>query len=254
MIRFAALGSGSSGNALVVEAGGTRVMIDCGFTVRETTARLQKLGLQPDELDAVLVTHEHGDHIGSCAAFARRYRLPVSMTPGTHLGTRDRAFPHLHEFHAGIPFAIGDLLIHPFTVPHDAREPVQFLLSDGAKRLALLTDAGHISTHMVDMMNKVDALLIECNHDPGMLERGPYPHALKRRVAGPYGHLANHQATQLLAAIDRYRLQHVIGMHLSEHNNHPDLARQSLADGLDCKPSEVSIADQLNGFNWREIR
>lgn len=229
-------------------------MVDCGFTVRETTLRLQRLGLQPGDLDAILITHEHGDHVGSGAAFARRYRLPVSMTPGTHLGLRDRAVPRLHEFHAGMAFAIGDLQIHPFTVPHDAREPVQFVLSDGATRLALLTDAGHISTHIVEMVNNVDALLIECNHDPEMLEQGPYPPALKRRVGGLYGHLANQQASQLLAAINRDRLQHVIGMHLSERNNHPELARQSLADGLGCDQSEVSIADQHAGFNWREVR
>lgn len=254
MIRFAALGSGSSGNALLVEAGNTRLLIDCGFTLQEATKRLRKLDLEPNDLDALLITHEHKDHIGACAAFARRHHVPVRMTPGTFLGARDRAFPHLHEFHAGAPFEIRDLEIRPFTVPHDAREPVQFVLSDGARSLALLTDAGHISTHIIDCLAHVDALLIECNHDPGMLAMGPYPPALKRRVGGRYGHLSNHQAETLLRAIDRSRLQHVIGMHLSQSNNHPELARKALADGLDCSPSEVSIADQCDGFGWRELR
>ncbi|MFO8153263.1 MBL fold metallo-hydrolase [Thioalkalivibrio sp.] len=254
MIRFASLGSGSAGNALLVETGDTRVLVDCGFSVHETTARLNRLERTPDDIDAVLITHEHSDHIGSSAAFARRHRLPVYMTPGTRLGARDVSYPALHEFHAGERLAVGGLEIQPFTVPHDAREPAQFIFSDGACRLALLTDAGHVTAHMIATVDGVDGLLLECNHDPSMLEHGPYPAALKRRVGGPYGHLPNHEAERLLGAIDHRRLQHVIGMHLSERNNRPQLARAALAAGLGCQPEETLIADQSVGFGWRELR
>ena len=253
MIRFASLGSGSAGNALLVESGDTRVLVDCGFSIQETTARLHRLRREPHQICALLITHEHADHIGSSAAFARRYRLPVYMTPGTRMGARDAAYPVLREFHAGDPLAVAGLEIHPFTVPHDAREPTQFVFTDGARRLALLTDAGHVTAHMIATVDGVDALLIECNHDPQMLERGPYPAALKRRVGGPYGHLPNHEAQRLLAAMDQSRLQHVIGMHLSERNNRPDFARAALAAGLGCRVEDTVLADQAAGFGWREL-
>jgi phosphoribosyl 1,2-cyclic phosphodiesterase len=254
VIRFASLGSGSSGNALVVQAGSTSVLVDCGFTIQETLARLARLGLTPADLDGLLITHEHGDHIGSSAALARRYQLPAYMTPGTRLAARDARYPTLNEFRGEEPVRIGDLEVRPFTVPHDAREPSQFVFHDGHHSLALLTDAGHVSQHMIASVDGVDGILIECNHDPALLAAGPYPPALKRRVGGLYGHLSNAAATQLLQAIDRARLQHVIGMHLSERNNTPELAREALAAGLDCTPEEVVLATQADGFAWREIR
>lgn len=254
MIRFASLGSGSAGNSLLVQVGRTRVLVDCGFSVQETTLRLARLGVVPADVHAVLITHEHSDHIGSSAPLARRHRLPVYMTPGTRLAARDGGYPQLQEFHAGHSFAIGDLQVEPFTVPHDAREPAQFVFSDGAVRLALLTDAGHVTAHMAACVDAVDGLLLECNHDPAMLATGPYPPALKRRVGGGYGHLPNHESERLLALIDRSRLQHVVGMHLSERNNHPDLARRALANGLGCKPEETVVATQADGFAWRELR
>jgi phosphoribosyl 1,2-cyclic phosphodiesterase len=254
MIRFASLGSGSAGNALLVQTGATRILVDCGFTVQETTRRLARLDVHPDDLAAVVITHEHADHIGSSAAFARRHRIPVHMTPGTRLGARDQDYPVLREFHAGTPFAVGDVEIHPYTVPHDAREPVQFVFTDGALRLALLTDAGHVSPHMAACVDGVDALLVECNHDPAMLAAGPYPPALKRRVGGPYGHLPNREAERLLQSLQRDRLQHVIGMHLSERNNRPGLARAALAAGLGCTAEETTVAGQTDGFAWRELR
>jgi phosphoribosyl 1,2-cyclic phosphodiesterase len=254
MIRFASLGSGSAGNALVVQVGTTRILVDCGFSVHETTRRLARLDLRPQDFSALLITHEHADHIGSSAAFARRHRIPVHMTPGTRIGARDQGYPLVHPIHAGAPFAVGAVQIHPYTVPHDSREPVQFVFTDGALRLALLTDAGHISTHMIASVDGVDGLLVECNHDPDLLAAGPYPPALKRRVGGPYGHLRNDEAERLLRSIRRDRLQHVMGMHLSERNNRPDLARAALATGLGCSPEETTVANQTEGFGWRELR
>lgn len=254
MIRFASLGSGSAGNALLVETRDTRVLVDCGFSVQEIGKRLARLDRSPDQIHALLVTHEHADHIGSSAAFARRYRIPVYMTPGTRMGARNGGYATLREFHAGDRLTIDGLEIRPFTVPHDAREPAQFVFSDGALRLALLTDAGHVTPHMIACVDGVDALLLECNHDPVMLAEGPYPAALKHRVGGPYGHLPNQEAQRLLTSIDRSRLQHVVGMHLSERNNRPALARAALASALGCRPEDTAIADQANGFAWRELR
>ncbi|AHE97343.1 beta-lactamase [Thioalkalivibrio paradoxus ARh 1] len=253
-MRFASLGSGSSGNALLVQAGRTRILVDCGFSIQQTTLRLARLGVTPADLDAVLITHEHADHIGSSAALCRRHRLPAYLTPGTYLAARDSGYPRVQEFHAGDRFAIKDLEIQSFTVPHDAREPCQFVFTDGASRLALLTDLGHVSPHVRHQIDRVDGLLIECNHDPALLAAGPYPPALKRRVGGPYGHLANDAAEDLLQAMDRQRLQHVIGMHLSETNNRPEFARRALAAGLGCAIDDTELATQAHGIDWRELR
>jgi phosphoribosyl 1,2-cyclic phosphodiesterase len=252
-IRFASLGSGSRGNSLVVCTGRTRVLVDCGFSVAEVVRRLARLGLAPADLVAVLVTHEHSDHVGSAAAFSRRYRIPVWLTAGTLDVLRDTAFHEIGVFHAHERLAIGDLAIEPYPVPHDAREPCQFLFSDGDRRLGLLTDAGSVTPHMQRTLDGCDALLLECNHDARMLASGPYPPALKRRVGGDRGHLANHQAEALLAALDTSRLRHVIGMHLSDKNNTAALALESLSRALGCTPDWLDVARQDEGFGWRAV-
>lgn len=251
MIRFCSLGSGSAGNALVVEIGSTRLLVDCGFSVQELERRLARVDLAPRDLTAVLITHEHADHIGAAGPLSRRYDLTVFTSPGTRLAARDDGFAHVQEIQADAPLDIDDAWVCPFTVPHDSREPTQFAFSDGDHRLVLMTDAGHISPHMVAMANGADALLLECNHDPAMLAAGRYPASLKRRIGGGYGHLPNHAATDLLRNIDQSRLRHVVGMHLSTDNNDEALARAALADGLGCAPSDVDIATQDQGFGWR---
>jgi len=252
-MRFASLGSGSAGNALLVEAGTTRLLIDCGFSATEATARLQRIGVEPASLTAILVTHEHDDHAGGVARLARRYAVPVWMTPGT-LRVLDGAFSKLAGlalFDSHVPFAIGDIGITPYPVPHDAREPAQFVFADGARRLGLLTDAGSLTAHMVRTLSGIDAFVLECNHDRDLLAHGRYPASLKARVGGRFGHLANDTAAELLAAIDRSRLQHVIAAHLSRQNNRPELATAALSAVLGCAPDEVTVADQETGFGWR---
>ncbi|MFO7954128.1 MAG: MBL fold metallo-hydrolase [Thioalkalivibrio sp.] len=251
MIRFCSLGSGSSGNALIVEIGSTRLLVDCGFSVQELERRMARVKLSPADLTAVLVTHEHADHIGASAPLSRRYGLTVFTSAGTRLAARDNGFARIQEIQADAPLEIDDAWIHPFTVPHDSREPIQFAFSDGDHRLVLMTDAGHISPHMVDIASGAHALLLECNHDPEMLAAGRYPPSLKRRIGGGYGHLPNHAATELLNRIDQTRLRHVVGMHLSTDNNHTDLARDALAIGLGCAPCDTAIATQDKGFDWR---
>ncbi|KAB2311522.1 MBL fold metallo-hydrolase [Betaproteobacteria bacterium SCN2] len=254
-MRFASIGSGSDGNGLVVEAGTTRVLMDCGFSLTETRARLAQLGLAPEDLDAVVVTHEHSDHIGGVARLAARYELPVWCTHGTWINWRAQtdALPWLEMIDPHRPFSVGELEIQPFAVPHDAREPVQFVFRAGARMLGVLTDAGHVTPHIAASLSGVQALVLECNHDAGMLSAGPYPPSLKRRVGGQYGHLENRQAAALLKQIDVSGLRHVIAAHLSQKNNTPELARGALAEALGCEADWIEVACQDGGFDWRHI-
>lgn len=252
-MRFASLGSGSRGNATLVEADGTRVLVDCGFSCAETEKRLARLALDARDIDAVLVTHEHSDHISGVARFSRRFGVPVWMTAGTEAMHQGGELAAWHCFSSHEVFAIGSLEVQPFPVPHDAREPCQFVFSDGAVRLGVLTDAGSISLHMVQALERLDALLLECNHDTDMLSSGPYPPRLKDRVGGRFGHLSNDQAADLLIKIDTRRLQHLVAAHLSDKNNHPSLARQALSAALGCAAADICVADQEAGLAWRSV-
>lgn len=251
-MRFASLGSGSRGNALVVEAGGTRILLDCGFGPRNLALRLARTGLVPEDIDAIVVTHEHADHLGGVAASARRYELDVFLTHGT-LGAAALTDVNVAVIDSHTPFAIGDINLMPFPVPHDAREPAQFVFSDGACRLGVLTDAGCVTPHMVEMLSGCEALVLECNHDAAMLAGGRYPPHLKRRIAGRYGHLDNAAAADLLAQIDRSKLRHVVAAHLSQENNTPALATAALAAVLGCDPGWLAVADQEKGCDWRQV-
>ncbi|MFA7095389.1 MAG: MBL fold metallo-hydrolase [Gammaproteobacteria bacterium] len=252
-MRFSSLGSGSRGNATLVEKGDTCVMVDCGFSLRETVRRLARLGKRPEDLTAILVTHEHSDHLGGVGLFAGKYAVPVWATEGTAVSLARDKVPAPRLFAPGEPFAIGELEIHPFPVSHDAREPAQFVFSDGQRRLGLLTDTGNISAEIEWVLRGCDALLLECNHDPGMLADGRYPAWLKQRVAGDFGHLSNEQAAAFLRRTDTARLQHVVAMHLSEQNNCPSLAVRALSAALGCTMDWIGVADQRNGLAWREL-
>ncbi len=254
-MRFASIGSGSEGNGLVVEAGDTRVMIDCGFGVRETAKRLARIGIEPDSLSAILVTHEHSDHVGGVPAFAARHKIPVWLTFGTLSQTSARfaGMERIFGFDSHDAFVIGDLEVCPFPVPHDAREPVQFVVTDGAFRLGVLTDLGMSTPCVEQSLTGCDALVLECNHDLQMLGDSDYPAALKKRISGRFGHLHNEGAAALLAALDTSRLKHVLAAHLSQHNNTPDKARTALASALSCSTDWIGIADQATGFAWRSL-
>lgn len=253
-MRFASLGSGSRGNALLVEAGTTRVLVDAGFGPREMSRRLERLGLTVEDVDAVLVTHEHSDHVGGVFACARRFDWAVLLTHGTLAACPDDgADVRTTIIDSHRPLPIGDISVHPFPVPHDAREPVQFMLADGAKRLGVLTDAGHVTPHMVAMLDACDALVLECNHDAQMLLQGSYPVALKRRIGGPWGHLDNAAAASLLSQVGRSRLRHVVAAHVSKENNSPQLARAALSAALGCEQDWIGVATQEDGFAWRDL-
>jgi len=252
-VQFASLGSGSRGNATLVAAGTTLVMIDCGFSCRETERRLSRLGRTAADLSALLVTHEHGDHVRGVPVLARKYDLPVWISRGTQRVLRDNAMPRVEYFDGHTPFSIDDLQVRPFTVPHDAQEPCQFVFEYQARRLGVLTDAGRMTPHIVECLDACDALLLECNHDTDMLTSGPYPERLKRRVGGPLGHLSNAQAGRLLSKLDCSRLQHLVAAHLSDKNNRPELAQAELAKVLDCDADWIGVARQEAGLDWRSI-
>jgi phosphoribosyl 1,2-cyclic phosphodiesterase len=251
-LRFASLGSGSRGNCTLVEWGQHALLVDCGFSVKETERRLLRLGKTGDALTAILVTHEHSDHIKGVAALARRYNLPVYITPGTY-NSRDMGdLPSLNLIHAYEPFYINELYVTPVAVPHDAREPAQFVFEYAGLRLGIVTDLCSITAHVEASYQTCDAILLEANHDPAMLAGGSYPPSLKQRVGGQWGHLSNQQAAGFLQRLDTQRLQHLVVAHISLNNNSLDLAQAALAP-VTQQIKQVTYACQDEGFGWLSI-
>ena len=252
-MRFASLGSGSRGNATLIEADSTRILVDCGFSLTETRSRLARLDVDAASIDAILVTHEHSDHASGVSRLAARFEIPVWCTAGTLNACGRFGIDSAELFNPHEEFAIGALQITPVAVPHDAREPSQFIFSDGDSRLGVLTDTGHITPHIERIFDGCQALLLECNHDSERLLEGPYPASLKARVGGPLGHLSNVQAASLLTALDLSRLRHLVAAHLSDKNNTPQLAQAALAGAVGCEPDWIAVADQIQGLDWREL-
>ena len=258
MLRFKNLGSGSTGNATVVEGRSgsqvRRLLIDCGFGIRQLQARLAQAQLQIEDLDAVFITHEHSDHIGCALAVALRYRIPVWMSHGTHAALGAPDFDGMlrvaHDMEA---IDLGAFEARPFTVPHDAREPLQLRCSDGAHHLGVLTDLGHASDHVLQQLHGCHALMIEANHDPELLQASRYPLFLKRRVGGPYGHLANRATADILRAVRHPGLQRVVAAHLSAQNNAPGLAQQALAPALEWPAEAIAVASPTTGTPWLAV-
>jgi phosphoribosyl 1,2-cyclic phosphodiesterase len=253
VFRYALLGSGSRGNATLVQAGGTRLLVDCGFTVREFQTRAEGIGLDPGAIDAILVTHEHSDHIGGVARLARAHGIPVYATAGTAAARSDWEGCELHRLSPHAEFTLGQITVRPFPVPHDAREPCQFVFEHAGTRLGIVSDLGRATPHVARSLDGCDALLLECNHDVAMLAAGPYPESLKRRVGGDWGHLSNAQSAGLLRGIDRSRLRSLVLTHLSEKNNTPALARAAVCAALDQDPDWCLCAEQDRTSGWREV-
>jgi len=251
-VRFAVLGSGSQGNGTLISSGDTHILVDCGFSLRETERRLARLGLSADLLSAVLVTHEHADHVHGVGLLARRYNVPVYLSRGTLRGLR-KPLDAAGFLAANETFEVGALSVKAVGVTHDALEPLQYVFSDGRRRFGVLTDLGCYDATLLDSYQGLDALLIEANHCRDLLARGHYPYFLKQRVGGDYGHLNNHQAARLVSELGWENLQHLVLAHLSSKNNLPQLARQCFVDTLGCDPDWLQVANQDCGLDWREI-
>ncbi len=258
MLRFRNLGSGSSGNATVVEGRCgtqvTRLLVDCGLGIRQLASRLERAGLGIADIDALFITHEHSDHIGCAQALAVRHRIPAWMSRGTHAALGEPDFDGLLRVaHDGAAVALGAFGFTPFTVPHDAREPLQLRCSDGAAHLGILTDLGHATAHVMAQLEGCHALMLESNHDPDLLAQSRYPEFLKRRVGGRFGHLANAAAADIARQLRHDNLRHLVAAHLSERNNRPDLARQGLAAALEWEAEQIIVADPLAGTEWIDV-
>lgn len=260
-MRFCSLGSGSGGNATVIEASQgitcTRVLVDCGFSERELKRRLARAGLAPEDVDAVFITHEHGDHVGCAISLSQRHRIPIWTSRGTWRAIESmRGAPALdpallHLCRSGDQLDLGDAQLSPFAVPHDANEPLQLSASDGLHKIGVLTDTGSSSSQVLEALQGCDALLLECNHDEEMLRTGRYPQSLKRRILGSHGHLSNTAAAQILAECLHGRLKLVAAAHLSEQNNRPELAAAALGAAVQAQAADILIASQADGLPWQ---
>lgn len=251
-MRIGSLGSGSRGNATLVQHGDTTLLVDNGFSLKQFTLRLQRFDLQPRDIDAVLLTHEHGDHSGGVARLCANHGIPLWTTVGTARAVLEPDF-EFHKLIAGQRLQIGSLEVLPVTVPHDASEPLQFIFhqpGDG-KRLGILTDTGHITSQIVETFDRLDGLILEFNYDPEMLEAGPYPIPLKQRVGGSHGHLSNQQSLDLLRRIDTSELSCLVAAHISEQNNRPAIVSELLGQ-LEGLPEPI-LAKQDTGFDWISI-
>jgi len=259
--RFRSLGSGSSGNATLIEAGGaaqtSRLLVDAGFTLKKLEQRLHAAtGLAPSDLDGVFITHEHSDHIGCGLHLSEKYGLPLFMSQGTHraLDTPDLG-GRLRLVRDGDSVELGALCLEPFTVPHDALEPLQLRCHDGQEYLGILTDLGYGSAHALEMLQPCSSLLLEYNHDPVRLAAGQYPPFLKNRIAGPLGHLPNHEALRITEHLLQHgSLKQIVAAHLSERNNCPTLVQQLLQTCSqrypDLSPERTFIACPQMGTEW----
>lgn len=245
------MGSGSRGNGTLVEIGGEMILVDCGFTVRQAEARLARLGLRAAELSAILVTHEHSDHVGGVGALAYKYGIPVFASFGTLQAAKQSASLIGSAVNAHEAFRIGEVEVQPVVVPHDAREPTQFVFRHAATAIGVVSDLGCVTPFVIEQFSGLDGLLMESNYDDDMLIRGRYPERIKRRIASDLGHLSNRQSVGFLDAVANEALRVVIG-HVSEENNHPDLLQAAFADGAE-RVGSLEFATQDEGVWWTDI-
>ena len=254
VLRFTLLGSGSAGNCLVINSGASTVLVDCGLSFQETKRRLFARDIGLTDIDAILVTHEHGDHCGGVFTLANKMGLPIWCTTGTSRATSAiEQSNSVNEIIGFEKFEVGALKIVPYPVPHDALEPSQFTLSDSQFKLGVLTDAGAVTAHMFDNLHDCDALVLEFNHDEDLLLNSSYPAHLKKRIAGGFGHLSNKVAKDFLKKLINPKLKFVLAAHLSETNNSENLVRGLLSEILDEREIAYAIANQHDGSDWIEI-
>lgn len=254
-MKVASLGSGSEGNAAVVQSGaGAALLVDCGFSARECLGRLSNLGLSGGDIAAILVTHEHSDHLRGASVLARRLGVPIYTSWGTWrarlAGELDES--HFREVVPDTSFSVAGVGVESVTVPHDARQPCQFVFTEQGRRVGILSDLGHITPRVQACYDQCDLLMLECNHDLEMLADGPYPASLKRRVGGNLGHLNNAQAAAFLQQLEQVAQQVVVG-HISQKNNHPELVLSALLATERVGYEQITLATQRDGFDWLTV-
>ena len=248
-MRFVSIASGSSGNCIYAGTENTHVLIDAGISAKKIEKGLFELGLKPSELSAICITHEHSDHIKGLGVLARKYEIPIYATEGTlreirrakGLGEYDEEL--LKPLLPDVRLTMGDMDILPFHIDHDAADPVAYRIQSGNKSVAVATDLGHFNQYTIDHLLDLDAVLLESNHDLRMLETGPYPYYLKRRIMGDFGHLSNENAGRLLNCILNDKMKHVLLGHLSKENNLPELAFETVRLEVDMGECPYCTSD-----------
>lgn len=253
MLRFCSIGSGSKGNGTLVSAGETTLLVDCGFGLKETTKRLLAKNILPEQLSAILVTHEHSDHIKGVTSLSNKYDIPVWLSRGTSLHKSCDKLILCNLFNSHEPFELGDISVTPVPVPHDSREATQFVLRSSNSSLGILTDIGHITEHVRTQFSECEALMLEFNYDYRMLMQGKYPRQLKQRVAGNLGHLSNEQAQDFLNSRKDCPPEILVVMHRSEENNSEEKIAESLEEAGVSDASTVVYAKQSCGFDWQFV-
>jgi len=246
LIRFSLLASGSKGNAVLVLSPAGKVLIDNGLSFKRLSERAKAVGESLDGLDAVFVTHEHGDHVGGVGVLARKLGVPVYITRETHahLPTSVGAIPRVEHFEAGDAIALDGLVLQSYSVCHDAADPVGFVVEHGSAKLGIASDLGHTPNLVKTRLNRCQALVIEANYCPDMLQRGTYPPQVQQRIRGRHGHLSNADMTQLLASLLHDGLETVVLAHLSEENNTVRHAYEMASRVLEHHPAELFVARQ----------
>lgn len=233
-MRLCSIASGSSGNCIYIGSRNTHLLVDAGISRKRVEEGLKKLDVKGEELDGILVTHEHIDHIQGLGVFSRKYKIPIYATAGTLGGIKNcKSLGQMpeglyHEIKPDTDFTLGEITVHPFAVSHDAGQPCGYRFERGEKHVAVATDLGKYDDYTVENLKDLDAVLLESNHDIHMLEVGPYPYPLKRRVMGEKGHLSNELSGRLLCAILHEGLKHVLLGHLSKENNYAELAYETV--------------------------
>jgi phosphoribosyl 1,2-cyclic phosphodiesterase len=239
------LASGSKGNAIYISDGQTSVMIDAGLSGVELQRRMAARNLSAEDLDAIIVSHEHNDHVRGAGILSRRFKLPVYINPKTEAAAGSLGDLHqVKRFECGTPFGIGNLKIHPFSISHDAEDPAGFTISRNSTTIAVATDLGIPTAMVKEHLKRCALLVLEANHDPQMLEDGPYPWPLKQRIRSRVGHLSNGDSKKLLQELQHENLQHVILAHLSENNNTPQKAYEEVGRALTRCRARITVADQ----------
>ncbi len=235
-MKFCSLYSGSSGNAIFVASGETRLLVEAGLSGKRIIEALCSIGEKPSDISAILVSHEHSDHIRGAGILSRKFNLPIYASEGTWRGMEHMIGPVLEcnkrVFSSYAPFDIGEITVTPFSIPHDANEPVGYSFSTSGKKVTIATDIGHISMELLNNFMDSDLLLLESNHDLEMLKVGPYPWPLKKRIAGEHGHLSNDAAGEVIAYMAENGTKQFLLGHLSKENNFPELAYQTVCNAL----------------------